>query len=104
VGGDAKTADPSRFRFVAVDGENIIAPAAGMGDMIGATSDGAAVPGVDDVESDRGVDADGGMEGRGRLPGPVANAADKFFFYACCHQRNATAVDQQHIPGAIQSF
>jgi len=72
--------------------------------MIGATADGAAIPGIDNIESDRRIDADSGMECGRRLPGPVADTANIFLFDARRDQRNAQAVAQQYISGAVEAF
>src|SRR5580704_524180 len=50
--GCAEAVDASGFGFVAINGENIVTPAAGMRDIIGATADGATVPGVHDIKGD----------------------------------------------------
>ena len=57
-GGCAEAVDASGFGFITIYGKNIVAPAAGMGDIISATTDGAAVPGVHDIKGHGGIDAD----------------------------------------------
>ena len=64
--------------FVGVDGEGVVAAAAGVDDVVAATADGAFVPAVDDVDGEGGVDADGGVQAVGWLPGAVADTGDVF--------------------------
>ena len=54
--------DASGFGFVGIHREGGVTAATGMGDVIGATADGAAGPGVDDIEHQRCLNADGGMQ------------------------------------------
>src|SRR5688572_22962049 len=66
------------FGLVGVDGEGGVAESARMCDVIGAAAQAALVPGVIEVEGQRRMDADRGLEAVGRLPGAVADAGDAF--------------------------
>ena len=62
--------------LVAVDREGVVAAAARVGDVVGAAGDGAAGPGVEDVEGEGRVDRDDRVQGGGGLPGLEADAGD----------------------------
>ncbi len=72
-----ETRNAAAFGFVGVDGESVVTPSAGMGDVIGAAADTAPGPVVDNVEDERRVNADGRMETLGGLPGAIADAGDE---------------------------
>ena len=55
-----------------------------MGDMIGATAEAAPVPGIGDVEDERRVNFDSGLETIGWLPGTEADPGNIFRDY--CHK------------------
>ena len=71
IGGE--TAGPSRLRLVGVYGEVFVGEPAGVADVVGAATERAPVPAVDEIEHEGGVHPDRGVEGGGRLPGPVAH-------------------------------
>ena len=51
-----------------------------MRNIIGASANRAAVPGINNIKSKRCIDADGWMQCGRRLPGAVTDAANIFFF------------------------
>ena len=69
--------EASGFGFVTVDGEDIVAAATGVGDVISAATEGAAIPGIYEVEDQRSMDANCGMQTFGWLPGAIADASDE---------------------------
>src|SRR6478735_5458035 len=64
-----------RFRFIGIDREGHIIPAAGMRHMVTRAAQRTAHPAVHEVESQRCMHADGGMQCRGQRPGPIAHAS-----------------------------
>ena len=60
--------------------------------MVGTAAQRAMVPGIDDIEHQRLVDADRRMQTIGRLPSPVADAGDVLTHRAGRVQRHAAAV------------
>lgn len=77
--------------------EILVAAPARMHHVVGATADHHAVPGVDQVEHQRRLHADGGVQSRGRLPGPVAHPGDVFALAPGIAQRHPAAVAGQHV-------
>ncbi|MGY3460293.1 hypothetical protein ACVWW5_005743 [Bradyrhizobium sp. LM3.4] len=55
---------PPRLGLIGVDGLGVVAAAAGMGDVIDAATERAAIPGVDEVEGQRRVHRNGRMQAR----------------------------------------
>ena len=72
-----KAGDSAAFGFIGVDGKALVIAAARVRDVIGAAADGAALPGIHDIEDQRRMDADGGVQARRRLPGAIADAGDE---------------------------
>src|SRR5258706_7381720 len=78
--------------FVRVHGEALEAEAARMRDMIGAAGHGAPGPAIVQVERQRRVDRDRGLQARRRLPRAVAYAADVLARRTRARHRYAPAV------------
>ncbi|MEN9678741.1 MAG: hypothetical protein RIS76_4637, partial [Verrucomicrobiota bacterium] len=70
-----------------------MAQAAWMGDVIGAPAEAASVPGVMEVKGEGGMDPDRGLQGVGRLPGPVADSGHRHAIDARRMQRDSASVD-----------
>src|SRR5258705_4243044 len=68
---------PPALRLVAVHRERVVAPSARMRHVVAAAAERAVHPGVDDVERQRRVDGNGGVQRGRRLPGAVAHARDE---------------------------
>src|ERR1700719_4331630 len=66
------------FRLKTVDRKGLVVTAAGMGDMIDAAAERAAVPTIDDIEGQGGMDRNCGMQAIGWPPSLEAHAADRF--------------------------
>ncbi len=71
-----KPAGASGLGLVGVDRETVVGPPARVADVVGAAAERPPVPAVDEIEHEGGVDPDGRVQGRRRLPGPVAHAGD----------------------------
>ena len=69
-----------------------------MRDVIGAAAQAAFVPSVVEVEHQRRVDADGGLEAIRRLPRAIADASDGFAIGPGRMQRNAAAIHRKGKP------
>ena len=87
-----ETCTPTGFGLVGIDRHAVVVAAAGMGDVVCAATDRPAVPGIVDVEDERRVDADGGMQRIGRLPGAISHAGNIFSGGSRGTQRQAPAV------------
>ena len=72
-----KPGQPPRFRLIGIDRLGVVAAAAGMGDVIDAAAERAAVPGIDQVKCQRRVDRNGRMQPGRRLPGLETDAGDR---------------------------
>ena len=94
-----KSGNSAAFGFIGVDGEAFEIAATGVDDVIGATADGAGLPGVDDIEHERRMDADGGVETSGGLPGAIADAGDELAVDSGGVEREADAVDGDEVAG-----
>jgi len=92
------------FGFKGVDGECLKTAAAGVGDMIGASGDGALIPGIDDVENQRRVNADGRMQAVRRLPGAVTEAGDEFAVAAGGVEGNGDTIDGDCVTGVDEAL
>ena len=73
VGHEAR--QPAALGFVGVDGERLVIASARVGHVVGASTERPAVPGIHQIEDERRMHADGGLQTLGRLPGPVADPA-----------------------------
>ena len=81
-------------------------PSGGTGE-VGAASDGDAFAGVEEVEGERGVDGDGGVERGGEAAGAVADAGDGLSGLAGGMKRDGAAVagdDEGRIDGEAGDF
>ena len=85
---------------------SVVAPTR-MRDVIGASAQGAPAPQIDEIEHQRGVHADGGMQRGRQLPGPVTHAGNVFAVHAGGSKRQRPAVAGQgealagHAPGNV---
>src|ERR1700748_1815328 len=82
----------SPFGLMRVHRHGFEVAAAGVGDVVGAPADGAVGPAVGQVEDERAVGRDGGVQGRGWGPGAEADAGDIFAFDARRMKRQLPAV------------
>ena len=89
--GDEPTG-PSGLRLVGIDRETVVRPPARVAHVVGAASERASVPQVDEIEHEGSVDPDGRVQGRRRLPGPVAHPGDVCARRARGMQRDRHAV------------
>src|ERR1700741_3998734 len=69
--------EPPRLGFIRIDRFCFIIATARMGAVINAAAERAAIPAVNDVEGQRGVDRNGRMQTGGRRPGLEADAANR---------------------------
>ncbi len=90
--------EPAALRFVRVDRKGLEAAPARMGDVIGAAAKRALVPRVDEIEDQRGVHRDGGVQAARRLPCAVADAGHELAGRARRVQRNRAAVAGEEVP------
>ena len=72
-----KPGQPPRLGLVGIDRLGLVVASAGMGDVIDAAAQRAAVPGIDQIKRQRRVNRNGRMQARGRLPGLEADAGDR---------------------------
>ena len=96
MAGIAEAGQAAAFGFLGVDGELLIGASTGMGHIIGAAADGAAGPGIDDVEDQWRVHRDVGMEAGGRLPGAITHPGDEFADGAGGREGHAAAIAGHH--------
>ena len=59
--------------LISIDRERLVVATTRMRDVVGAAADRAAIPGIDEVEHQRGVDRNSRMQTRRWLPGAVAH-------------------------------
>lgn len=78
-----KPGKATALRLEAVHRERVIAAPPGVGYVIDASTERAVAPGVDEVEDERSVNSDGGMEALGWLPRPVADRGYVFTLGSC---------------------
>ncbi len=92
-----KPRDSAALGLVGVDRESIVTSAAGMRHVIRAPADRAPRPGVHNIENQRRMNADCGMQAIGRLPSPVTNPRDKLPVGARRMQRHAIPIARDHV-------
>src|SRR3984893_5768217 len=66
------------FRLEAIDRKGLIVTAAGMGDMIDAAAERAAVPAIDEIEGQGSMDRNRWMQAGGGFPGLEAHSGNRF--------------------------
>ncbi len=59
-----KAGKPARLGLVGIDGLGVVGAAAGMGDMVDAAAERAAVPAIDQIERQRRMDGNGRVQAR----------------------------------------
>src|SRR5258708_36570437 len=94
--------ETAAFRLVGVDGEGLGVEAARVRHVVLAAAQRAVYPGVDEIEHQRGMHADGGMQRGRRLPGAVAHARDVLSDVSGRGKRNAAPVTGDYVPVAEQ--
>ena len=72
-----KPGQPPRLGLVGIDRFALVAASAGMGDVIDAAAERAAVPGIDQIKRQRRVNRNRRVQPRGRLPGLEADGRDR---------------------------
>src|SRR5258708_13302239 len=90
--------ETAAFRLVGVDGEGLGVEAARVRHVVLAAAQRAVYPGVDEIEHQRGMHADGGMQRGRRLPGAVAHARDVLSDVSGPSKRNGAAVTGDYVP------
>jgi hypothetical protein len=90
-----KPGEAPALRCDGVHGSVVDPAATGMYYVVRATGEAALRPLVVDVDVQRRVDADGGMQARRRLPRPEANASDELPVLRCRLEWDAPAVAHQ---------
>src|SRR5580658_9644601 len=93
---------PASFGFVGVHREGREAAAAWMRYVIGAAADTASGPQIHDVEDQRRMHWNGGMQTRRRLPRAIADPRDPLALHAGGMQRNAASVARDGVTAALQ--
>lgn len=92
-----KSGQSPAFGFIRIDRKLFKVPASGVGDMIGATGDGSAVPSIVNVEYERGVDSNVRMQTFSRLPGPVSDSTDRLALPSRRDHRNPLSIARDEI-------
>jgi hypothetical protein len=59
--------------LISIDRKGLIVASAGMDHMVLAAAERPAVPGIDQVEGEGGMNANGGVQARGGIPGLISN-------------------------------
>ena len=77
------------LRLVAVHGERVITASARMRDVISAAPERTAVPRIVEINPQRSMRTDGGLQTHRRLPRAIAHARDAFAVGAGGVQRHA---------------
>src|SRR5260370_1721400 len=99
-----EAAAAARFRLVGVDRKGLIIASAGVRHVVDAAAQGARVPGVDDVESQRRMHTDGRLQGRRQIPGFEAHAGDEFAGPAGRCEWHAPAVAGYDVMALVQAI
>src|SRR5262249_47532715 len=84
--------EPPRLGLQRIDRKGLMRPAARMRHMIAAAADGAPGPAVDQVEDERRMRRDGGLQALRRLPGAEAHARYRLAMRARRRHRQRDAV------------
>ena len=87
-----KPGETAGLRFHRVDRKRLVAQSAGMGDVVGAAAERPIVPGVEQIEHQRRIDGNCGVQATRRLPGAIAHAGDKFAERGGRRQWHAAAI------------
>src|SRR5262245_37024059 len=88
----------ARLRLVTVHREYIVTPAARVSHMVSAAAERTAQPCIDQIDHQRRMHRNGGMQAIGGLPGPEANAGHILAGGAGGMQRNPPTVAGDDMP------
>src|SRR5262249_51995321 len=88
---------------VSVDGKGGVIASARMSYVIGAATNAAIVPGINDVENQRRVEADGWVQTARRVPGPIADACDILTIHSCRMQRDGGSANGDNVAAIHQT-
>ena len=94
----AETRDATPIGRRCIDRPLQVCAAAGMHHVVGRSGDRTLVPAIVQVEAQRGMHADGGVQARRRLPGAVAHAAHVLAARPGRSERQLDAVDGDVMP------
>ena len=89
--------DTTAFSLVTVHRHFIITSASRVRNMIGTSTNAAAVPGVYNIKNKGSIYPNGGVKGRRWLPRPVTYAANIFAFSGGFLQGYTVTIAKQHI-------
>src|ERR1700676_5188866 len=92
----AEASQAAAFGLVCIDRESFVRSAAGVRNVIFAASDGMARPGIHQVEDQRRVYRNIGMQAGGRLPRAVADPRYDLSFFAARIERHSPAVAKHY--------
>src|SRR5258707_8348627 len=96
-----ETGAPPRFRLVGVDREGFVIAAAGVGDVIDAAPQRAVAPAIENIEGERRMDADHGMQRRRQRPCLEADAGYELAGTSGVGERQGAAVAGDDMAGRI---
>src|SRR5579862_4026829 len=99
-----ETGAPPGFRLIGVHRKRFRSPAAGMNRVISTPAHGSSRPGVDNVEHQRSLHRNGGVQTGWRLPRAIAHAGHPLAVLACELQRHATAVTGDDVTPVGEAF
>src|SRR4029079_3557483 len=85
---------PAPLRFQAIAWKRLVGEPPGVRHMVRASGDRAVVPAIEEIEDQRRVYPNGGVERRGRLPGAVANTSDQLTVGPGGVERHSPTVDR----------
>ena len=91
------------FGFIAIHGQGAVAEAAGVGDVVLATTEGAPGPGIDKVKGERGLHRDTRVQGFRRCPGPETHGGDEFALGAGGLEGHGVTVTGDAVSGVNQA-
>src|ERR1700730_8662915 len=91
------------FRLEAIDRKGLVVTAAGMRDMIDAAAERAAVPAIDEIEGQGGMDRNCRMQAGGGFPGLEAHSGNRFARSPGRGQGDAAPVARDDVAALHQS-
>ena len=98
-----KASEASTLSFVGIYGQMGVVPPAGVGGVERAAAQGAGIPTVRDVESERGMDANGGVKTFTGMPGTETDACDIFTVEAGRMKWNWIPVAEDEVAGICET-